>query len=60
MTATTLYAVGIQEAIARGDAAEMRRLLSAAEEHLQEWGNMPVAVELLRAELKKAEHRASS
>jgi hypothetical protein len=48
-----LYATAIHEAIARGDQEEMQTLLRQAEEHVGEWGNMPVALELLRAEALK-------
>ncbi|QYC41489.1 hypothetical protein Nocox_19400 [Nonomuraea coxensis DSM 45129] len=53
-----LYGPAIQEAIARGDVAEMRRLVTEAEEHIKEWGNVPLALELLKVELMKAEYQA--
>jgi hypothetical protein len=49
-----LYASTIHEAVARGDLDEMKKLEAQAQEHLSEWGNVPAAVEVLRAEIAKA------
>lgn len=59
MAAGMLYAAPIHHAIAGGDVEEMRRLLAEAEQHIAEWGNVPVAVELLKVELARAEQRGS-
>lgn len=52
-----LYAAAMCEAAAKGDLDEMRSLAQQAEEHLQEHGNVPAAVEVLKAEIAKAEQR---
>jgi len=53
--AVVLYSATIHQAIARGDVEEMRQLVTLAQDHVSEWGNMPVALELLKAELARAE-----
>jgi hypothetical protein len=50
-----LYGPAIHEAIAKGDLEELRSLQQQAEEHLNEWGNVPAAYEVLKAELGKLE-----
>lgn len=50
-----LYGTAIRKTTGRGDVQEMRNLLHWADEHAKGWGNVPVAVELLRAEISKAE-----
>ena len=57
--AVVLYGPVIDEAIARGDVDEMRRLVREAEQHIAEWGNIPLALELLKVELARAEQRGS-
>ena len=57
--AAVLYGPVIEEAIARGDVDEMRRLVKKAEQHIAEWGNIPLALELLKVELARAERRGS-
>lgn len=52
-----LYATAIHEAVGRGDLEELRSLDRQAREHLEEWGNVPAAVEVLRAEIAKVEAR---
>lgn len=49
------YGPAIQEAIASGEVDRMREVLRQAEEHLAEYGNVPAAVEELKAEISKAE-----
>jgi hypothetical protein len=51
------YAPAIHEAIAKGDIETMRSLRDEAEKYLSEWGNMPAALEVLRAEVAKLEGR---
>jgi hypothetical protein len=60
MAAVPLYGVTIHRCCARGDLDEMRELEQQAREHLSTYGNMPVAYELLQAEIAKAEEAASS
>ena len=57
--AAVLYGPVIEEAIARGDVDEMRRLARETEQHIAEWGNIPLALELLKVELARAERRGS-
>lgn len=54
-----LYAATMHEAVARGDLDEMKKLEAQAQEHLSEWGNVPAAIEVLRAEIAKAYARGS-
>ena len=49
------YGVAIREAIAQGDLKRMREVEKLAEEHLGQTGNLPVALELLKAEIAKLE-----
>jgi len=50
-----IYSAAIQEAMARGDLVEMKELLAQAETHVKEWGNVPVSMEMLKAEILKEE-----
>lgn len=50
-----LYAVPIHQACESGDLEEMKKLASAAEEHLAEYGDVPRALEDLKAEIAKKE-----
>jgi Domain of unknown function (DUF1843) len=52
------YGVAIREAVAKGDVDEMRRVATDAEEHVREYGNVSAALELLKAEIAKAERGA--
>lgn len=47
------YGNAIQQAIAKGDLAEMKKVASAAEKHLKEHGNVAAALELLKIEIAK-------
>jgi Domain of unknown function (DUF1843) len=51
------YAPAIQEAIARGDLAQMHDVARLAEEHMREYGNVAVAYELLKIEISRLEAR---
>ena len=53
------YGPAIHQAIASGDVDEMRRLVREAEQHIAEWGNIPLALELLKVEIARAEQRGS-
>ena len=55
--ATTLYGVGIQEALIRGDLQEMKKLAKLAEEHLKETGDLSAALEALKIEIAKLEKK---
>jgi len=57
--AVLLYGPAIHQAIASGDVDEMRRLVREAEQHIAEWGNIPLALEFLKVELARAEQRGS-
>ncbi|HEV7805834.1 MAG TPA: DUF1843 domain-containing protein [Solirubrobacteraceae bacterium] len=50
-----LYAVPIQHACESGDLDEMRKLAAKAEEHLAKYGDVPRALEQLKAEIAKKE-----
>lgn len=54
------YGTAIREAVASGDLEEMRRVAGDAEEHLKEVGDVAAALELLKAEIAKAERGAGS
>jgi hypothetical protein len=49
------YGPPIQEAIAKGDLARMKQLAADTEAFLQEAGDVPAALELLRIEIAKRE-----
>lgn len=50
-----LYAATVGEACAKGDLEELRSLERQAEEYLAEHGNVPAALEVLKAEIAKLE-----
>jgi primosomal protein N' len=51
------YGVVIQRAIASGDLAEMKRAAQQAEEHLRQTGDVRSALENLKIEIAKLEHK---
>jgi uncharacterized protein DUF1843 len=51
------YGAAIQQAIARGDLAEMKRLVATAEQFVAQNGDISAALELLKIEVVKLEHR---
>lgn len=51
------YGPPIHEAIAKGDLARMKQLASEAEQHLQEAGDVSAALEYLKIEIAKLEHK---
>lgn len=59
MAVTVLYGPAMGEACASGDLERMRELARQAEEHIQQHGNVAAALEVLRAEIAKLEHRQS-
>ena len=48
-----LYAATIHQAIASGNLEQMKALVSQAEQHLTEYGDVQTAVELLKMEIAK-------
>ncbi|HEV3001650.1 MAG TPA: DUF1843 domain-containing protein [Solirubrobacteraceae bacterium] len=52
------YGPAIHEAIASGEVDRMREVLSQAEQHLSEHGNVSAAVEALRAEIARCERKS--
>jgi hypothetical protein len=50
-----LYAVTIHHCIAGGDVAKMKQLAAEAEKHVADHGNVGAALEVLKAEIAKAE-----
>jgi hypothetical protein len=51
------YGPAIHQAIAGGELAHMKATLKHAEEFLAEVGDIPAALELLKAEIVKLEHK---
>jgi hypothetical protein len=54
-TAVPLYGVTIRRCIATGDLAKMKEMRTEAEKQLSEQGNISAALEVLKAEITKAE-----
>jgi hypothetical protein len=59
MSFVPLYGVNIGQACARGDLDELRTLEKQAEEYLAQHGNVPAALEVLKAEIAKLEQGGS-
>lgn len=57
MAIIPLYGVTIQEAAASGDLEKMKQVARQAEEQIQEYGNVPAALEALKIEIAKAERK---
>ncbi len=57
-TSIPLYAVALQQAVVRGDLAEMRRLETEAEAHLSRYEDVQSALATLRTEIARAERKA--
>ncbi|HEY4574940.1 MAG TPA: DUF1843 domain-containing protein [Thermoanaerobaculia bacterium] len=51
------YGVVIQEAVASGDLAKMKAAAQQAEAYLQEWGNVPAALEALKHEISRQQKK---
>jgi hypothetical protein len=51
------YGPPIQEAIAKGDLAHMKQVAAAAEQHLQQVGDVRAALEYLKIEIAKHSHK---
>ncbi len=52
-----LYGVTIHKCIASGNLAEMKKLAAQAEQHLAEHGDVRAALEALKVEIAKLEHK---
>ena len=52
-----LYGVTIHNVAASGDLAKMKELAVEAEEHLKQHGNVSAALEALKIEIAKMEHK---
>ncbi len=52
------YGPPIQEAIAKGDLAQMKQLATEAEQYLQQTGDLPSALEYLKLEIAKHEQKS--
>jgi hypothetical protein len=52
-----LYGVAIQRAAAGGDLKTMREVVQQAEQFVREHGDISAALEVLRMEIAKLEHR---
>jgi hypothetical protein len=51
------YGPPIQEAIAKGDLAKMKQLATEVEQHLAQAGDVSAALEYLKIEIAKHEHK---
>lgn len=54
---TVMYGAAIQQAIASGDLAKMKKVAKMAEQKLAEEGNVAIALEILRVEIARLEKR---
>ena len=52
-----LYAVPIHHCIARGDLQEMKGMVAKAEDYLRNHGDVSAALEALKIEIAKLEHK---
>ena len=52
-----LYGVTIQDAIFSGDIHRMKQVAQEAEQYLQQAGDLPAALQALKIEIAKAEHK---
>ena len=52
------YGVAVQQAIAQGDLAKMKQVAADAEKHLQQAGDVRSALEYLKIEIAKHEHKS--
>jgi len=51
------YGPPILQAIAKGDLAQMKQLAASAEQYLQQAGDVRTALEYLKIEIAKLEHK---
>ncbi|MEI9994603.1 MAG: DUF1843 domain-containing protein [Rhizomicrobium sp.] len=52
------YGPAIQQAVASGNLKTMKSLATAAEKHLEAHGDVSAALQMLKAEIAKLEHKA--
>ncbi|MGD0300695.1 MAG: DUF1843 domain-containing protein [Bryobacteraceae bacterium] len=52
-----LYAPTIHDAITSGDLSRMKQVAQEAEQYLQQSGDLPAALQALKIEIAKAEHK---
>jgi len=52
-----LYAVVIHDAICSGDIQRMKQVAQEADQYLQQAGDVPSALQALKIEIAKAEHK---
>jgi hypothetical protein len=52
-----LYGVTIHGVIASGDLGRMKQVAQEAEQYLQQAGDVPAALQALKIEIAKAEHK---
>jgi Domain of unknown function (DUF1843) len=52
-----LYAVTMHNAITSGDLNRMKQVAQQAEQYLQQSGDLPAALQALKIEIAKAEHK---
>jgi hypothetical protein len=57
MPIVPLYGVTIHKCIAGGNLDEMRKLATQAEQHLSEHGDVRAALEALKVEIARFEHK---
>jgi hypothetical protein len=58
--AHVLYGPPIHDAIAQGDLPKMKQLAAEAEKQLRETGDVGAALEYLKIEIARLEHRGQS
>lgn len=51
-----LYGPAMTQGIAGGQLAELQRLAAEAEKHLEQYGDIPTLLALLKVEIAKLEH----
>ena len=56
-TIRPLYGVVIHDAICSGDIHKMKQVAQEAEHYLQQAGDVPSALQALKIEIAKAEHK---
>ncbi len=56
-TIRPLYGVVIHEAVCSGDIHRMKQVAQEAEQYLQQAGDLPAALQHLKIEIAKAEHK---
>jgi hypothetical protein len=56
-TIRPLYGVVIHDAICSGDVHRMKQVAKEAEEYLRQAGDLPTALQALKIEIAKSEHK---